>query len=85
VLEGTVVTARRPRSVHRGQRAALFRIALGLLASRRFHEQVILVIIAVAALVRLARENQARNIARLGAWDRRQAMRRQRAARTRAG
>ena len=88
VLEGTVITARPRRPVHRGQRVAWFRIALGLLLSRRFHEQVVLVIIALAALVRLARENQAKNIARLAAWDKHQAnqaVKRRRTARARAG
>jgi|SRR6516165_8896061 hypothetical protein len=81
--QGTVVAVRRSQVARRGRRAAWLRIGLGILRSRPFHEQVILVVIAVAALARIARENQDRTFARLAAWDRRQHVRDQR--KTRAG
>jgi hypothetical protein len=47
-----------------------------LLRDRRFQQNVIVGIIVLAALSRLARENKARNIARLIAWDKKQDVRR---------
>jgi hypothetical protein len=62
---------------------AIFRIVLGILLSRRFHELVICAVIALAAVAGLVRENQTRTWARLAAWDKRQNLRYQRRARAR--
>lgn len=62
---------------------AIVRIGLGLLLSRRFHEHVIVGVIVVAALVGLARENQARSLARLAAWNKQQDLRHQHTAKIR--
>jgi len=47
-----------------------------LLRDRRFQQNVIVGIIVLAALSGLARENRARNIARLVAWDKKRELRR---------
>lgn len=46
------------------------------LRSSRFLEQVTVGVIVLAALSRMSRENRARALARLAAWDRRQKLRR---------
>jgi hypothetical protein len=61
----------------------LLRIGLGILLSRSFHKLVITAVLALAALAGLARENQARNVARVAAWDKAQKLRRQGAAKIR--
>ena len=76
---GAVVPARAggpaPQSgaVSRQQGAVWLGVGLATLAhvlrSRRFHVQVIIGVIGLAALVRIARENQAATLARLAAWD----------------
>jgi hypothetical protein len=53
------------------------------LTSRRFMAQVITGAIVLAALAELMRENQARNVARLVAWDRKRSLRDQLAAQAR--
>jgi hypothetical protein len=53
------------------------------LGSRRFLERVVVGAIGLAALASLARENQARTLARVAAWDRRRGRYVRPAARTR--
>ena len=53
------------------------------LASRRFMAQVITGAIALAAVAELLRENQARSVARLVAWDRKRHLRDQLASQAR--
>jgi hypothetical protein len=59
--------------VSRQQGAVWLGVGLATLAhvlrSRRFRVQVIIGVIGLAALVRIARENQAATLARLAAWD----------------
>jgi hypothetical protein len=50
------------------------------LASRRFMSQVITGAIVLAAVAELLRENQARSVARLVAWDRKRSLRQELAA-----
>jgi hypothetical protein len=78
--EGPAGTARGSRQARRRRRAVWLRIGLGILRSRPFHVRVIVIGIGLAAILRIARESQNRNIARLIAWDRRQKLRRQRKA-----
>jgi len=80
---GTRGSAPRSRVASRNYRRVMFRIGLGLLLSRPFHELVIAGVIGLAALAGLARENQARTRARLAAWDKRQDLRYQRTAQAR--
>ena len=61
----------------------MLRIGLGILRSRPFHRLVITAVLGLAALVGLARENQARTAAHLAAWDKAQNLRRQGAAKIR--
>lgn len=42
-----------------------------LLRDHRFQENVIIIMIALAAVASLSRESRARNVARLIAWDKR--------------
>jgi hypothetical protein len=77
---GPAVMARRSRLARRRQRRVWLRIGLGILRSRPFHERVILAIIGAAAIARIARESQARALARLAAWDRQQSLRQRRKA-----
>jgi hypothetical protein len=67
----------------RKYRSVMFRIGLGLVLSRPFHEVVIAGVIGLAALAGLARENEARTRARLAAWDKRQNLRYQRTVKAR--
>jgi hypothetical protein len=53
------------------------------LASRRFMAQVITGAIVLAAVGELLRENEARNVARLAAWDQRRHLRQQSASQAR--
>ena len=53
---------------------------LNLLRSPRFQRNVITGLIGLAALARMSRESQARSLARLAAWDKKQDLRRQRNA-----
>lgn len=72
------------QTADRQQRVIVLTIGLGAVAntlrSRRFHEQVIIGVIGLAALVSLARENRASALVRLAAWDKRQSLRQQRTA-----
>jgi hypothetical protein len=61
----------------------MLKIGLGILRSPRFLKLVITAVLALAALVGLARENQARNLARVAAWDKAQKLRRQGTAKAR--
>jgi hypothetical protein len=62
---------------------AMLRIGLGILRSRPFLKLVIAAVIGLAALVGLARENEARNRGRMIAWDKAQKLRRQGTAKAR--
>jgi hypothetical protein len=62
---------------------AMLRIGLDILRSRLFHKLVITAVLVLAALVGLGRENQARNLARVAAWDKAQKLRRQGTAKAR--
>ncbi len=76
---GGVVLARaggpapQSQAVSRQQGAVWLGVGLATLAhvlrSRRFRVQVIIGVIGLAALVRIARENQAAALSRLAAWD----------------
>jgi hypothetical protein len=61
----------------------MLRIVLGILRSRTFHKLVITAVLALAALAGLGRESQARNLARMAAWDKAQKLRRQGTAKAR--
>ena len=80
---GTHGSAPRSRVASRKYRRVMFRIGLGLVLSRPFHEVVIAGVIGLAALAGLARENQARTRARLAAWDKRQNLRYERTVKAR--
>ena len=71
--------ARTARAADRRRRAALLAaglVALGRLPrDRQFQERVIMLVIGIAAAAAIARENQARSLARLAAWDQRQKLR----------
>ena len=75
---------RRPRAAGADHRSALRMVALAtavhVLRSRRFHQRVITVAIALGALRRIGQENQASTMARLAAWDKRQVQRLERKA-----
>jgi hypothetical protein len=75
---------RRPQVPGRGNRAAarLTRLALlgHMLRSRSFYERVAFAAIVVAALAKMGQENQARNLERLAAWNKRQVQRLERKA-----
>jgi len=69
--------ARKPGQSKRPHQAALVAVGLGV-ASRvvrdaRTHEAVIMVAIMVAVAVAAARSSQAKSVARLAAWDKKQA------------
>ena len=82
-IAGTRAAARRSRAVRRNRRIAMLRIGLGLLRSRQLHAQVITGIIGLAALAGIAREDQARAVTRLAAWNQQQTLRLQRKTKTR--
>jgi hypothetical protein len=75
---------RRPQVPGRDDRAAARLTSLALLGhmlrSRSFYERVAFAAIVLAALAKLGQENQARNIARLAAWNKRQVQRLERKA-----
>jgi hypothetical protein len=67
------------RPARRRSRVLMFRLGVAgvaaILRNRRFYERVIVSAIGAAAVSRLAKENQDKNLARLSAWDKRQAQR----------
>ena len=69
------VSARPRIGGDRRRHAALFATVLVALArlprDKRFQERAITLVIALAAAAALARESQARSLARLAAWDKR--------------
>ncbi len=69
------VPARSVRAADRNRRVALAGVVVVALArlprDKRFQETVITLVIGLAALAAIARESQARSIARLAAWDER--------------
>jgi hypothetical protein len=75
---------RRSRAAGRNHRRTLLRIGFGFLLSPPVIELAITAVIGLAALVGLARENQARSVARLAAWDKAQTLRREAAAKIRS-
>jgi hypothetical protein len=74
------VARRRSRAVSRNHRRVMLMIGVGFLLSPPVAELAITAVIGLAALVGLARENEARSVARLAAWDKAQTLRRQGAA-----
>jgi hypothetical protein len=82
---GAVVSARtggpagQSRTANGQRQVVMLMIGLGaaanLVRSRGFHEMVIVGVIGLAALARMSRENQARNLARVAAWDKRRNLR----------
>lgn len=90
---GVVVSARtdgpagQSRAADGQRRVVMLMIGLGAVAnlvrSRRFHEMVIVGVIGLAALARMSRENQARTLARVAAWDERRNLRDQRTPKAR--
>ena len=75
---------RRPQVPGRDDRAAARLTSLALLGhmlrSRSFYERVVFAAIVLVALGKLGQENQARNLARLAAWNKRQVQRLERKA-----
>jgi hypothetical protein len=80
----SIISERRPQVPGRDDRAGmrLTRLALlgHMLRSRGFYERVAFAAIVLAALGKLGQENQARNFARLAAWNKRQVQRLERKA-----
>jgi hypothetical protein len=80
----SITGERRPQVPGRDDRAGmrLTRLALlgHMLRSRGFYERVVFAAIVLAALGKLGQENQARNLARLAAWNKRQVQRLERKA-----
>ena len=80
----SATSGRRPQVPSRDDRAAarLTRLALlgHMLRSRSFYERMAFAAIVVVALARLGQENQAKNFARLAAWNKRQIERLERKA-----
>jgi len=76
--------ARRSRAAGRNHRRVMLRIGFGFLLSPPVIELAITAVIGLAALIGLARENQARSVARLSAWDKAQTLRREGAAKIRS-
>jgi hypothetical protein len=76
-----------PRPGGRQRRAIVASVELTALArhlaSRRFMAQVITGAIVLAAVAELLRENEARGVARLAAWDQRRHLRQQSASQAR--
>lgn len=77
-------SGRRSQVPSRNDRAAarLTRLVLlgHMLRSRSFYERVAFAAIVVVALAKLGQENQARNFARIAAWNKRQVQRLERKA-----
>jgi hypothetical protein len=80
----SITSGRRPQVPGRDDRAGmrLTRLALlgHMLRSRGFYERVVFAAIVLVALGKLGQENQARNLARLAAWNKRQVQRLERKA-----
>jgi hypothetical protein len=80
----SITSGRRPQVPGRDDRTGmrLTRLALlgHMLRSRGFYERVAFAAIVLAALAKLGQENQARNLARLAAWNKRQVQRLERKA-----
>jgi hypothetical protein len=80
----SITGGRRPQVPGRDDRAGmrLTRLALlgHMLRSRGFYERVVFAAIVLVALGKLGQENQARNFARLAAWNKRQVQRLERKA-----
>jgi hypothetical protein len=80
----SITSEGRPQVPGRDNRAGmrLTRLALlgHMLRSRSFYERVAFAAIVLAALGKLGQENQARNFARLAAWNKRQVQRLERKA-----
>ena len=76
--------AGRPQVPGRDDRATARLTSLALLGhmlrSRSFYERVVFAAIVLAALAKLGQENQAKNFARLAAWNKRQIERLERKA-----
>jgi len=88
---GAMIPGRTERAARRTSRAAsrthrmvMLRIGFGFLASPPVVELAITAVIGLAALVGLGRENEARSVARLAAWDKAQTLRREGAAKIRS-
>jgi hypothetical protein len=88
ISAGTNGRTRQSGAANRKYRLIILGIELGAVArylrSRRLRENVILGVIALAALARASRENQARALARLAAWDKQRNLRQQRTAKARS-
>jgi hypothetical protein len=78
----SITSSGTPRSGRDRAAMRLTRLALlgHMLRSRSFYERVAFAAIVVAALAKLGQENQARNFARLAAWNKRQIERLERKA-----
>jgi hypothetical protein len=76
------MAARRSTAMRRNHRVVMV-IGLSLLRNRQLHVKVITGIIGLVALASLGRENQARILTRLAAWNQQQTLRYQRKATTR--
>ena len=83
-LAGSQDAGRRPQVPSRDGRATARLTSLALLGhmlrSRSFYERVVFAAIVLAALAKLGQENQAKNFARLAAWNKRQIERLERKA-----
>jgi hypothetical protein len=79
----SITSGKTPRSGQDRAAMRLTRLALlgHMLRSRSFYERVAFAAIVLAALGKLGQENQARNVARLAAWNKRQVQRLERKAR----
>ena len=80
----SITSERRPQVPGRDDRAGMRLTSLALLGhmlrSRSFYERVAFAAIVLVALTRLGQENQAKNFARLAAWNKRQIERLERKA-----
>jgi hypothetical protein len=80
----SITSKGRPQVPDRDNRAGmrLTRLALlgHMLRSRTFYERMAFAGIVLAAMAKLGQENQARNVARLAAWNKRQVERLERKA-----
>jgi len=80
----SITSKGRPQVPGRDNRAGmrLTRLALlgHMLRSRTFYERMAFAGIVLAAMAKLSQENQARNVARLAAWNKRQVERLERKA-----
>jgi len=80
----SITSERRPQVPGRDDSAGMRLTSLALLShmlrSRSFYERVVFAAIVLAALAKLGQENQAKNFARLAAWNKRQIERLERKA-----